>query len=351
MKRSMCGGFVLAAAVAGLLACSADPTGDLVGSGVTVQADPTSVFLTPGEQKGVIVTAVDEQGNEQDITGFQFQSSAPTVTVAEDTTYLPTSAGARLGTSRRVFVTGVDPSAATLTLMANNDTLAVPVVVEPATATVTLSANVVPVNQPITITLQGPYKFGEGTGATVNTVAGVVLGLSADSTAMTLLPPPGASGPLVLDSVAPTFAPTLRFSLPTGDTVTVDSLAPVAGTGSPSTAPALTVPAAGTSSGFFDVGTLTAADITADEGLGAQYYKIDVTEAGTYTITTNWSNDADIDILLCSDATCSDGGDFLSTGVDQPETDSRDLVPGTYYLAVVLFDGTAPGTISILLQH
>jgi hypothetical protein len=350
MKRSMCGGFLLAT-LAGILACSGDPTGDLIGKNLTIEPDPKTVFLSPGETKPVTISVVDEQGNEQDLTGFNFQASSADITVVEDTTFLTTSTGQRLGTSRRINVTGVNPAAAKVTLTSNGQTFDVPVVVGPASAAVTLSASTVAVNQPITITFQGPFKFGEGAAATVGGAPGVVLGLSTDSTTMTLLPPPGAAGPLVLDSVAPTYAPTLRFSVPTGDSITVAALAPVAGTGSPSTAPALTIPAAGTSTGFFDVGTFTAADITSDGGLGGQYYKMDITEAGTYTITTNWDNDADIDILLCSDTTCSDGGDFLSTGVDQPETDSRDLVPGTYYLAVVLFAGTAPGSVSILLQH
>jgi hypothetical protein len=350
MKRSMCGGFLLAT-LAGMLACSGDPTGDLVGKNLTIQADPRTVFVSQGSAKPVTVSVVDEQGNEAAITGFQATASSGDISVADDSTFLPSVIG-QLPTSRRVNVTGVNPAAATMTLTANGKSMDVPVVVGPVTAPVTLSANAVPVNVPITFTIQGPYKFGAGAGATVNGTAGLVLGVSADSATMTLLPPPGASGPLVLDSVAPTYAPTLRFSVPTGDSVTVDSLTtPLTGTGSPSTAPSLSIGPAGTPTGAWDLGTFTAADITADGGLGAQYYKLPITEAGTYSFSVNWSNDADIDIELCSDATCSDGGDFLSTGIDQPEADSRDLVPGTYYLAVVLFDGSPPPLISIALSH
>jgi hypothetical protein len=346
----MCGGFLLAT-LAGILACSGDPTGDLIGKNLTIEPDPKTVFLSPGETKPVTISVVDEQGNEQDLTGFNFQASSGDITVVEDTTFLPTTTGQRLGTSRRVNVTGVNPAAATVALISNGQTDTIPVVVGPVSATVALSATTAPANQPITVTLQGPFTFGEGAGATIGGTAGVVLGLSADSTTMTLLPAPGAAGTLVLDSVAPTYAPTLRFSVPTADSLTIGPLTPAAGTGSPSTAPALPIPAAGTTTGYLDIGTFTAPDLTGDGGLAkAQYYRLDITEAGTYNFSVNWANDADLDILLCQATDCSDA-DFMSSGTDQPEVDSRDLVPGTYYLAVVLFAGTVPGSISIALSR
>lgn len=348
MKSSMCGLFL--AAAAGLLACSGDPTGDLVGKDLTIQADPSSLFVPLGGATTLDVSVIDAQGNSQAITGFDFNASSGAVGVVEDSTFQPTVTGP-LPTNRRLVVTANTTDSASVHITANGVTKDIPVVVNPTSTTVALSATDAPANQPITISLSGqPFKFGAGAGATIAGAAGVNLGLSADSTTMTFLPPPGAAGPLVLDSVAPVYAPSLRFSLPTGDSLTIGALAPAPGTGSPTTAPSLPIPAAGTTTGFLDIGTFTAADITGDGGLGGQYYKMTITEAGTYTFTVNWDNDADVDILLCQATNCSDA-DFLSAGDIQPETDSRDLVPGTYYLAVVLFDGTAPGSISIALSR
>jgi hypothetical protein len=342
MKRSMCGGFLLAT-LAGILACSGDPTGDLIGKNLTIDPDPTTVFLSPGETKPVTISVIDEQGNEQDLTGFNFQASSGDITVVEDTTFLATSTGQRLGTSRRVNVTGVNPAAATLTLTSNGQTKDVPVVVGPVSATVTLSATTAPANQPITIGLQGPFTFGDGAGATIGGAAGVVLGLSADSATMTLLPPPGAAGTLVLDSVAPTYAPTLRFSVPTADSLTIGPLAPAAGTNSTATAPALPVPAAGQTTGYFDLPDFTA---TPDH-----FYRLDIAEAGDYTITVDWSTGSDIDLILCSDASCATQ-DFTAATGNQPESATYTLAAQTYYVQVEDFGGDAAGaTLSFSLSH
>ena len=99
--------------------------------------------------------------------------------------------------------------------------------------------------------------------------------------------------------------------------------------------------------------TFTGADLSLDQGVGAQYYKVVVADSGDYTFTVNWeANGADIDMVLCPDVTCGAGaGDFLGTGVDQPESDVRTLAPGTYYFDAVLFAGTAPAWISFTLNH
>jgi hypothetical protein len=349
MNRSMCGGFLLAT-LAGVAGCSGDPTGDLIGAGATIQATPSTVFVAQGETKPVTISVTDSAGNEQAITGFQASSGTGDITVAEDTSFLVTTNGGRLATSRRLNVTAVNAAASSITIDANGKTLNIPVVVEPVAAPVTLSANAVPANVPVTITLGTGYKFGGSGGAQVNGVDAIPQSVAPDSSAISVLPPPGTVGPLTVTGVVPGYAPTLSFDLPTADSISVDSLAPAPGTNSPSTAPALLIPGAGATSSFFDIGTFTAADITGDGGVGAQYYKLDITEAGTYGFSVNWANTSDVDILLCNDTACS-AADFLSKGNIQPEEDSRDLAPGTYYLAVVLFAGSPPTTASITLTH
>src|SRR3954466_9517155 len=280
MKRTMCGLFL--AAAAGLLACSGDPTGDLVGKDLTIQADPSSLFIPLAGSTPVNLSVVDVQGNTQSVTDLAFNASSGSLSVVEDSTFQPTVAGP-LSTTRRLIVTANTPDSGSIHVTANGVAKDIPVVVNPTSATVALSATDAPANQPITISLAGqPFKFGEGAGATIAGTAGVNLGLSADSTTMTFLPPPGAAGPLALDSVTPVYAPSLRFSLPTGDSLTIGALAPATGTDNPATAPALPTPAAGTTTGFFDIPDFTA---TVDH-----FYRLDIAEAGDYTITVNWSS-------------------------------------------------------------
>ena len=166
MKRSMCGGFLLATLV-GMAACSGDPTGDLVGAGLTIQTNPSSLFMTQDETKSVDISVVDKQGNEADITGFQLQPGSG-VTAVEDTTFLPTNAGVHLNTTKRISVTATAPGATTVTINANGQSLALPVKINATSLAVTLSSNAPAGNEPLTITLPSGYKFGSGAGASLS---------------------------------------------------------------------------------------------------------------------------------------------------------------------------------------
>jgi len=110
------------------------------------------------------------------------------------------------------------------------------------------------------------------------------------------------------------------------------------------------VPALGGTVNFFDTGALANPDITGDGGLGAQYYRFTVTEAGDYHFVTNWPNAADLDAIVCFDAGCSDGA-FAGTGSTQPEDGTLTLQPGTYFYSDVLFEGDAPPYFQLTLSH
>jgi hypothetical protein len=190
-------------------------------------------------------------------------------------------------------------------------------------------------------------------GATVD--VGGTLAIALDRpTASTFrfLAPPGAVGLVTINGVLLDAAPQFSLSLTNADTMTVDSaVTPLTGTTSTATAPdALTQPALGESTGFFDAGAFTGADITGDGGIAAKYYKFTVTESASYHFITNWATSADLDAIVCFDAACSDGA-FAGTGVDQPEDGSLVLDPGTYYVAVVLFAGTAPANFSVQVTN
>jgi hypothetical protein len=342
MKRSMCG-LVLFAAAAGLWSCNGDPTGDF-RTGETVIADPTSVFVDQGSSKFVTVEVVDSQGNQ--LSGnFEAQNVGAGITVEKDTTFLETSTGQPISTSARFVVTGVAPGATSFDVTSGGATTTVPVRVIPTSVTASLSNPAPAVNEPVTITLPAGFKFAVGAGASTDLGPAIVQSFSADSTAIVVLLPPGSTGVVTLDSVQAGFLPGVTLGgIPTDATVTADAT-PIAGTGATGTAPTVPVPTLGTSTAFFDVGTFTGADITGDGGLGAQYYKFIVTQAGDYTITTNWVGAADLDAIVCFDAACA-GGAFAGSGTSQPEQGTLTLAAGTYYFAVVLFAGAAPPNFS-----
>jgi hypothetical protein len=340
MKRSMCGLIVLAAATA-LWSCSGDPTEGLRGA-ERVVADPSSVFLDQGASEFVVVQVLDEQGN-QAVVDFEAQSVGPGITVEQDTTFLETTIGTHLETRQRFIVTGTAPTATSFQLVSGGQSITIPVKVTPTGATVTLSNPAPAANEALTITLPAGFKFGAGAGANVAGDAGIVTGVAPDSSSVTVILPPGTTGPITVDSVQVDFLPGVLLSLPTTETVTVGAATPLAGTADPATAPALPIPAPGGTTAVFDVPDFTA---TIDH-----FYRIDIAEPGDYTITVDWDIGSDIDLILCNDAACS-APDFAAATGNHPESATYTLVAGTQYVLVEDFGEDAAGaTISIVTQR
>lgn len=346
MKRSMCG-IVVFAVAAGLWSCGGDPTESIRDEGEKILADPSSVFLDAGGTDSVTVELVDGQGNQLAAT-FQAQNVGPGITVERDTAYLETSTGTPIQTSERFVVTGVSPTSTSFELASGGHTITIPVKVIPTTFAATISNPAPAVNEEVTITLPAGYKFAAGASISTDKGTGVVRSFSADSSAIVVLVPPGSTGAITIDSVHVDFLPGVTLAgLPTEATVTADGT-PLPGTSAPGTAPTVPAPALGATTAFMDVGTFTGADVTLDGGVGAQYYKFVVAEAGDYTFLTNWDGAADLDALVCSDATgCAT---FAGTGVDHPELGTLTLAPGTYDLSIVLFAGAPPATFSVQIS-
>jgi len=126
--------------------------------------------------------------------------------------------------------------------------------------------------------------------------------------------------------------------------VLVPLLDTVPGHNAPGTAPVIATPALGQTSAFFDTGGFGGTDISDDGGEGAQYYQFTMTEAGSVNITLNWpaSSVADLDLILCSDVSCSDGGNLVAAGASHPESGDYNLAAGTYYIVAAFFASTEP---------
>lgn len=448
MKRWLRGSVVLATAV-GVWSCSGDPTDSFRGSTNSIVASPTSIFLSEGETKAVVVQALDDQGNPLAVS---FETSVgPGITVVVDSTFLPTN-GAPITGQTRFLVTANTFVGTSFTVTGDGKSLEIPVRSLPVSFTGTFSNATPALGDTVTLTAPAGLTFGADASITFPGAAGdpFVTGISTDSTVLSFLPAPGTDTTGLVSGLKATFAvgvpidtlatttklttpavteipanfssttpavnqpvtvtapgfiflptaivvfggdtlpdtatvvavapdgssidflakpgttgiptisgtaltilPVVSLTLPATTSVTVSSTVnSLAGTAAPGTAPTVGVPPEGLSNVVYDKGTFTGADLSTDGGVGAQYYKLVVADSADYTFTTDWDDPAsDIDMELCSDATCSDGGTFLGTGIDKPETATTTLLPGTYYFDVVLFGGAAPGVISLTVKH
>jgi hypothetical protein len=79
---------VLFAMLAGIWACSGDPTNNS-GTPTFIVADPTILFVTQGTTTGVIVSVVDEDGLSL-ASDFTVSGIGAGLTVFRDPDYLPT---------------------------------------------------------------------------------------------------------------------------------------------------------------------------------------------------------------------------------------------------------------------
>jgi hypothetical protein len=236
------------------------------------------------------------------------------------------------------------------------DTVFVPPVTEiPAV----FSASNPAVNQTVTMTAAG-FKFLPDCCDVLSGTVGisfetggpaVVLGVSADSSTVSFRPAPGSTGVVTVNGAVLSVLTAFPLSLTATSTLTAGTSVPtMGGTSSPTTAPTVTIP-----DGFFDTASFTGADITGDGGVAAQYYKFTPAADADVAILIDAqapAPDTDLDLVLCSDVTCSDGGDLsaAATGTSN-EAGSFSVTGGTtYYVAVVLFAGAPPGSISLSIK-
>lgn len=351
MKRSMWGITLLAAAT-GLWSCNGDPTGDL-REGEKIQADPASVFISQGQTQFVTVELIDGQGNQL-ATEFSASDATPGITVVEDPTFLGTTINTRLPTQERFVVTGLTPSVNSFVVSAGDTSLTIPVRVLPISFAATFSSAAPAQNQQVTITAPAGFTFGSNAGVVIGADTGVVASIAADGTSLTFTPRPGflatKNVAIVSDARSALFS-SVPLTLPTLDSISMPAIGPVAGTDSPGSAPTITAPPVGQTAAFFDLPDFaTAPD---------RFYKLVVTEAGDYTITTDWTVGSDVDMFLCiNDATCAAPNFAAATG-NKPESATFTLPVGTTYIGVEDFGpfDTPPGAtanggiISIKVLH
>jgi hypothetical protein len=187
------------------------------------------------------------------------------------------------------------------------------------------------------VTVSAPgFKFLPSAGALFGADTAVVFSVAADSSSMTFVAKPGATGIPVpeLFGIVLSVLPQVPLKLPATTNLTYPALAPVGGTDASGTAPALDVPGLGFSSRFYD---------RADFGAAAdRFYKLVVTEDGDYTISLDWTTGSDIDLFVCPAAGVgSFDCDFTAATGAKPESSTFSLTADTYYLVAEDFGGDA----------
>ena len=150
------------------------------------------------------------------------------------------------------------------------------------------------VSETVTLTAPAGFTFDPATTVTIGGQAAIIAANGGNT--VSFVPLPGSIGAPEIDGVVPTAAPGNILTMSTPDVITVPSEVPtLPGTGTEGTAPDLTTPAEGALSVLFDNPSL---DVDPDLGPTA-FYKLTVTQAGSYNITMDWNVGSDIDMFVC----------------------------------------------------
>jgi hypothetical protein len=344
MKRAMCG-LVLLAAVPGLWSCNGDPT-DSFREGEKILATPTSVIVDQGSTEFVTVQMVDGQGNQL-ATDFEVRNPGAGITVVEDTTFLQTTNGSRLPTSERFIVSGLAATTSSFTIAAGSDTISIPVAVVPTGAgipPVAVTTAGTTSGEPTVLTAPAGFHFFPDSSVAFDAGPGIITDRAADGRSLTVLPFPGSTTATV--TIAADYLPAVplptTLDIPLAISTTVPAMA---GTADPATAPVITIPPPGGSTGFFDGGSYGAPLCgEANTGAPCQLYQFTLAEETTFEANLTWSNTADLGVyFLSADATtdtgeaCDAEGNATDPDGPQPEHCEVTLAAGTYLAAIVSY--------------
>jgi hypothetical protein len=111
------------------------------------------------------------------------------------------------------------------------------------------------------------------------------------------------------------------------------------------TAPTITIPASGTSSTFYDGGPFGVGIIGED-----RIYSFTLSDVTNFTLGLDWSNAADVDILVRDGANTASQCSLSGTTGAQPESATCTGLPaGPYFLVINLSSGPVPGVIEVVL--
>lgn len=355
MKRVTRRGMALV--LAGAVACKGDPTGDLRNGVDHLIATPSAIFLSRGGVTNVLVEAVDEQGNREG-TPFTLANVSPEIAVVVDSSFnevvdndgnvgLP-----KAPTRLRYAVSPIAPVGnASFEVRAGGHSIVIPVRLVPDSVAAAFSSATPALGDTVTLTTAAPFTLGPTAAVTAGGFPAIIVSQTA-STIRFIPFPGGAAGPLTVNGVGLDYATTLSLSLPSRASFTPP--AGLAGTGALATAPAFTIPAAGATRLFLDVGATAAVPQCTGSALGSpcRVYKITLAAGRTFDMTAHWEGTSDLGIyflnsagtLTFSPGACDDKG---SGAAGQPESCTITLGAGTFYMVVANFSAADPAWIQL----
>ena len=193
-----------------------------------------------------------------------------------------------------------------------------------------------------TITITDPaWKFTGTSAASSSGAQAIVLGMSADSSQLYVVPVPDTAG--VAGTWTQVTVTDLQFNVfppvtvPTSDSMQVPLLASIGQDGPTGTIPTIQLPAKAIY-GLWDLGTFDSTDYSPDGGAGAQYYRYNLGVAANVHTQIDWNVGNDVDaILLVDDGTYSTPVDGFSGASAKPSETSNalGLAVGTYLFDVI----------------
>lgn len=330
--------------LAGIVACKGDPTSDLRNGVDHLIATPSAIFLGPGVTTNVLIEAVDEQGNRQG-TRFSLDQVSALIDVTVDSSFgrvLDNDGNLVFPDAPTRLRYAVSPAAplgdASFTVRGGGKEISVPVRLVPDHIAATYSNATPATGDTVTLTTAAPFIFRSG--ATVTSGGNRAVVVSQSATEIKFVPlPGGTAGAATVNGVGLDYATALSLNLPT----VADFTTPAGFTGADAlaTAPTITVPAAGSTSLFVDVGTMEpVAECDDNHEAPCRAYKLTLATARTFKIDATWQGTTDLGLYFYNSAggllggSCDDHG---NAAAGQPESCTKTLGPGTFYLTVVDF--------------
>jgi hypothetical protein len=231
MNRLVRGSVILAAAAVSWACGGLDTDGD--DTTAQLVADPGVVYVANTDSQAVFVEALNDLGQQLE-GNFTVTNVGAGINVNYDTTFAPRPGVDNLPTRVRYFVRAIDPTSfvnTSFTVTANGKTLTIPVRITPSNLAIDLSNATPALGELVTLTAPANLRFTPASAVTVGGGVGVVTGLSADSTQITLLFGPNITlSAVTVSNVVVSYLPGQTFALPTTGTVTTPQIAAIAGT-------------------------------------------------------------------------------------------------------------------------
>lgn len=347
----------------GASACADDPSVEFGGDTPTkIQASPTVMFVNQGAREEILFRLVDDR-NRSTPTSFEITNVGAGITVELDDEYRPDYIGSDelefnpIQHQHRYYVTANDPVGTQFTVSSSGITQVIQVKVVPTSLPLTVEGGN---GTTAASAISNPnFLFTDETLFSIDGITLPVLSVSEDGhTANVILPGGLSDATLTVEGARASYMPTIALpALDADETISTPAATPQANTADFTTAPTFT--ATGTPSwGWVDLGAFTGADEVGGGG-PMKWYKVVITEdMAEATISLNWGTNGagdlgDLDVFLVDEGftTIIAAAAAGNNATHPPEEIIHELLAGTYFIGVLLFDGEfAPDWFRILIH-